>query len=214
MKSRKKSYKAGEETKEKLLDYAEYLFSQNGFEGTSVRDIAKEVGVQLAAVSYHFGGKDNLFEQVIARRAAQIGELRLKALNDAGSQPSIEDLVKGYTLPFIEQSVRGGEGWRNYSRLIAGVANSPKWTFLITRYYDEVAKKYLTAFRTLLPNSAAEEVVNGFDFMVGTMLTVCAETRRMEALADLDQRALEEIFPTMLRFLVGGFEALSPRQAE
>jgi len=212
MSTRRKSYKSGEDTRERLLDAAEALFADNGFEGTSVREIANQVETQLGAISYHFGSKEQLFEQVIRRRAKHVGDLRLAALQTAKDEGSLAGLVSGYTWPFIERSSRGGDGWKNYARLIASVANSPKWTYLVTQNYDEVAALYLEEFKKHLPNATDTEIINGFDFMVGTMLAVCAETGRMEVLAKHRHRDLEETFTIMQLFLVAGFQSLQHRQ--
>jgi AcrR family transcriptional regulator len=55
-------------TKERLLDAAEQLFAAKGFDGVSIRELAAAAGVNVAAVNYHFQGKDNLFREVIGRR--------------------------------------------------------------------------------------------------------------------------------------------------
>lgn len=204
----KTGYKTGHETKEKLLDSAEALFADNGFEGTSVREISKVAGIQLAAISYHFGGKENLFEEVISRRSNHIGSLRRQALNQNPGPLSIRNLVEGYTHPFIERAINGDQGWRNYARLIANVANSPKWTHLVSRNYDDVAERYLKEFYHLLPNASHESVVNGFDFMVGSMLTVCAQTGRMEELSGIKKRNLETTLSAVSQFFSSGFESL------
>ncbi len=52
----------------KIIDTAEKLFSNNGFEGTSVRDIAKESDINVAMVSYYFGSKEKLLEAIFAYR--------------------------------------------------------------------------------------------------------------------------------------------------
>lgn len=52
---------AKEDVKVKILDGAKRLFARKGFEGTTVRQICDEAGVALALVSYHFGGKENVF---------------------------------------------------------------------------------------------------------------------------------------------------------
>lgn len=47
--------------KNRILLAAKKLFAENGFEGTSVRQICEEAGANVALVSYHFGGKENVF---------------------------------------------------------------------------------------------------------------------------------------------------------
>ncbi|MCJ8012817.1 TetR family transcriptional regulator [Paenibacillus sp. KQZ6P-2] len=49
------------DVKVKILEAAKKLFARGGFEGTTVRQICEEAGVALALVSYHFGGKENVF---------------------------------------------------------------------------------------------------------------------------------------------------------
>ncbi|MEM7646778.1 MAG: TetR family transcriptional regulator [Pseudomonadota bacterium] len=53
------------ETKEKIIDVARELFAQFGYNGTSIRQIADQSGVNIAAVNYHFGGKGGLYWSVI-----------------------------------------------------------------------------------------------------------------------------------------------------
>jgi AcrR family transcriptional regulator len=57
-----------------LLDTAELLFSRKGFEGTSVRDIAEEAGINTAMISYYFGSKEKLMEAIFERRSMNIKE--------------------------------------------------------------------------------------------------------------------------------------------
>ena len=59
-------------TKETILSTAMKLFGQKGFEGTSVRDIAKAAGVNLAMINYYFGSKEKLFENVVEYKASGI----------------------------------------------------------------------------------------------------------------------------------------------
>jgi AcrR family transcriptional regulator len=52
----------------KIIETAEKLFANNGFEGTSVRDIARESDINVAMVSYYFGSKEKLIEAIFAYR--------------------------------------------------------------------------------------------------------------------------------------------------
>jgi AcrR family transcriptional regulator len=55
--------------REQILDVAEELFSHHGFEGTSIRILAKTAGVNIAMISYYFGSKEKLFQAMVERRA-------------------------------------------------------------------------------------------------------------------------------------------------
>ena len=54
------------DTKDVILDAAEVLFAEYGYDATSLRDLTQEAGVNLAAVNYHFGGKEQLAAAVLA----------------------------------------------------------------------------------------------------------------------------------------------------
>lgn len=54
-------------TKDKMLDAAVRLFHTQGYDGTSVRDIAEKANVNVALVSYHFGGKKGLYEKLMTQ---------------------------------------------------------------------------------------------------------------------------------------------------
>lgn len=53
-----------------ILEVAEKLFSETGFDGTSVRNIAKEAEINVAMISYYFGSKEKLLEALVNYRMA------------------------------------------------------------------------------------------------------------------------------------------------
>jgi AcrR family transcriptional regulator len=67
-----------------LLDTAEKLFSQKGFDGTSVRDIAEAAGINTAMISYYFGSKEKLMEEIFERKSLYLVEnVEMLLHNDA-----------------------------------------------------------------------------------------------------------------------------------
>jgi len=60
-----------EDKRQKLLEVAEMLFAKHGFEAVSVRQLASEAEVNLSMVSYYFGSKDGLFQEVIQSKFPQ-----------------------------------------------------------------------------------------------------------------------------------------------
>jgi len=92
--------------KERLLDSAEKLFSQNGFESTTVRQIVKDADCNIAAVNYHFGVK------VFHRRMDYMRERRVRAINEFMEKPSpeLEELLRVFADAFIEPLVEGHKG--------------------------------------------------------------------------------------------------------
>ena len=70
-------------TKDRILGAAEELFAQQGFAGTSLREVTGRADVNIAAVNYHFGSKDNLINEVFRRRMDVMSAQRLDALREA-----------------------------------------------------------------------------------------------------------------------------------
>ncbi|MGI4812283.1 MAG: TetR/AcrR family transcriptional regulator [Janthinobacterium lividum] len=208
--------KAGDSTRERMLDAAEKLFAEHGFQGTSMRDIAGVAGARLALVTYHFGTKDALFARVVERRSFYMNSRRIAALDEArkltddGPAP-IRLLVEGYIWPFLERWHQGGPGWMHYSTLIARLATSPMRAKVISEYYDAVSRQYIIEFRRALGDAAEEDVYHAFNFMVGVMLAAVSEPDRVEKLSrgKVSASDVDGMFKTMSRFVEAGFAAIA-----
>src|SRR2546428_8870540 len=95
------------DTKQRILDTAERLFSQNGVATTSLRQIIAEADVNLAAIHYHFRSKDALLDAVLVRRLEPVNRERLSRLNtceQAPGPPGLECVLRA----FIAPAVHGG----------------------------------------------------------------------------------------------------------
>jgi len=79
--------------KEKILEAAEELFAEKGYEGTSVRDIANRAGVNIAMISYYFGSKEKLLESLIQYRAGYTSDL-LDALKKSPDDDPVHKIEK------------------------------------------------------------------------------------------------------------------------
>lgn len=89
----------------KLLDAAERLFAEKGFEAASVRDITQEAGCNLAAVNYHFGSKENLYRQVFIRQYGGLRDHRLSGIQaymeTAAESLTLEGLIRAFAGTFV-----------------------------------------------------------------------------------------------------------------
>lgn len=203
-----------ERTRRRILDAAERLFAEGGYDGTSIRDVAAAADVQLNAVGYHFGPKGALFDAVVGRRAAIMTELRRDALAEIRSEageapPPLGGLIRAYVAPFIRSADHGEPGWRAYAALMGRLANSPQGTEIIARHYDDTAREYLAAFRLALPDADRADLVDGFSALVAAMLGICADTGRRGRLgATPARRDADESIAMLVAFHTAGFEAL------
>src|SRR5450631_1777961 len=177
-------------TKDKLMDAAEKLFARKGFYGATLRDITALAGVDLALVTYHFGGKKQLFVAVIERRGQVLNEERLRRLeaarlSAAPHAPSTEAVVDAFLDPILDRLAHAGPGWHSYFALIAYVNNSPEWgRKLMGKTFDGTVREFIQAVMESLPGSAPEDIFWGYNFLTGALTLSLAETGRLDALSD------------------------------
>lgn len=100
-------------TKQKqLLDTAEMLFSRKGFDGTSVRDIAEAACINTAMISYYFGSKEKLMEEIFERKSLNIREKVDKLLQDE----TLDPFQKMYSL--VDEYIDGILGSKRFHRIL------------------------------------------------------------------------------------------------
>lgn len=181
-----------------------------------MRDVAAASHCQLQAVSYHFGQKDQLFDTVVRRRAAVMTDLRVRALasmrlQTKGEPIDVPRLIRAYVEPFIASANDGDHGWRSYAALMGRLANSQLGTEVIARHYDATARSYIEEFSRSLPDATEHVIVEGFMFMVASMLSICAATGRKERLskATVAEDSTEADLEMLVTFLAAGFNALA-----
>lgn len=78
-----------------IVNVAIELFSQNGFEGTSMRDLASAAGVNIAMINYYFGTKEKLFETIVESRSTMFREMleEISADKKMSSLQKVEKLI-------------------------------------------------------------------------------------------------------------------------
>lgn len=113
-----------------LLEVAEQLFAQQGYEAVSIRHLAAEAGINIAMVSYYFGSKEKLFEALIADKFPRTRE-RLEELAQSPLSPW-EKLLQTVEL-YAEKFFDG----RNFHRLVMremSLCQRPEHVKIITDY--------------------------------------------------------------------------------
>ena len=183
-----RAVKPQHETRTRILDAAEELFMQHGFEGTSMRLLTAKAGVNLAAVNYHFGSKHALIEAVFRRRldpmnTARIGELdKLEAEQRA---PSPEAIIRAFINPGLRLMEDGKTGGRNFTRLLGRTYTEPNKLLrqLIGQMYAPAMQRYKAALERALPQMPREELVWRMHFMFGTIAYTLAATDTVQLIA-------------------------------
>src|SRR6187455_1213930 len=93
-------------TKDRILDAAEGLFMEHGFEATSLRSLTATASVNLAAVNYHFGSKEELFQAVLTRRLDPMNKERIELIDRlereaAGKAIACEKILFAMLIPAL-----------------------------------------------------------------------------------------------------------------
>lgn len=105
-------------TREVLMDTAERLFADRGVQGATTREIVDAAGQRnTSAVTYHFGTRENLLLEILARRGAPIDAGRARLRSDLGPEPRTEDLVRCLVEPYASELA--DPGGRAYLRIVA-----------------------------------------------------------------------------------------------
>ena len=197
--------------RENILDAAEVDFSQRGYAGTSLKEVAASCGVTQALITYYFGTKQQLFEQVFLRRAMLISEERVTLLHELsdGKDASVRDIVRAFLLPLV--ALRKTDGGRAFIRLQARLHTEPpeiSYSLRSTAYGDST-DAYVEALRAALPGLPAKDLYWRVTMMIGAYLYAFSDTHRLDVLAKgaCDPWDANETLEQLTNFIVGGLEA-------
>lgn len=159
-------------TKERILSAAEELFARHGFAGASLRQVTSAANVNLAAVNYHFGSKDNLINEVFRRRLDELTERRLQALGEVNGRngSSLENLLEAFVLPALTLAT-DKYGGSSFMRVLARAYAEHDQTLrkFLSDNYGHVLKAFAQAIHDLMPELQKEALYWRLDFIAGAL---------------------------------------------
>jgi AcrR family transcriptional regulator len=153
----------GDDTRSRLLDAVEGLIADHGFKPLTHRTIASRAEAHVALLNYHFGSKEQLIEEALARRAGQLLGMQhdaLAALRARGTW-TVEDVLWAYARPFVSLD-QNGSPLRNYLCLVARLAGHDPTDSIMLRHFGSVYRECLTALRHALPGVDEASLAAGF----------------------------------------------------
>ncbi|MGC9460401.1 TetR/AcrR family transcriptional regulator, partial [Vibrio genomosp. F10] len=181
---------AKNDTKNKILDVAEVLFSEQGFNDTSLRTITSKAGVNLASVNYHFGDKKTLVRAVIDRYLEAFMpalEQSLESLNERNDF-EVADVFESLRQPLRALNSVRPDGTSRFMLLIGrgytDVQGHLRW-FITTRYQG-VLSLFTQSVLKANPNLTQETLFWRLHFTLGTCVFTMASSQALAEIAEND----------------------------
>ncbi len=199
--------------RDRILDAAEALFAERGFDGVTLRQIASSAGVDVALANYHFGKKLELFNAVFERRAALLNQSRLDALRkvqaeQTDSGPSVEQIIEAFLRPLELTQETADPGWRHYLALIAYVNNSTYWgKRMMSKLFDDLVQEFIAALRQALPTASDQDLYWCYHNLSGALTLTLAQTERIDTLSGglCQSSDFQAAYDHMIPFVAAGF---------
>ena len=205
------------DTKTRILDAGERLFVEHGFEATSLRSLTTAASVNLAAVNYHFGSKEELFQAVLTRRLDPMNQERIDLLDKlerdaAGRALSCEKILFAMMIPALRLARDEKRGGKNFLRVLgrAYADPAPFIRHFLSGQYAEMIGRYKEAFLRALPHLSRQELTWRLHFVMGALSYTLAATdalRLFSQVASVEKDNDELLIQRLAPFLVAGLKA-------
>ena len=198
-----------------ILDTSEELFSQLGYFGVTIKDVADKMGIHPALIHYYYDGKKALFDAVFDRRMEYAVSTRTAGLDEyeaeVGKNVTVEGALRAYYDRAFDVYINGDEGWRNFGRIFAQVNNAPGYgAEKMDTYFDPLVLRLIELLHKALPDARLEDLFWSFQFTSGAYTLALSRTGRIDRLSDglCESEDFEAVRERFVTFMAGGFHAL------
>ncbi len=199
-------------TKQRLIEAAESLFADEGFEKVSVRDITQRANANVAAVNYHFGSREGLVEIVMARYISPVNEERLARLEGlerkaAGKPLVVEELIEAFVRPFVTQVRRSELSEKLFFKLMGRMFGEQcKLPASVEAEFFTLVNRFNKAFSKSLPGVPGEEIWWRIHLMAGAMVHSMSHGEMLQRLSSgaSGNPTMEQMISRFVRFAAAG----------
>src|SRR5262245_26612138 len=178
-----------DQTRTAILAAAERLYADRGFGDVTLRDIVAEANVNLAAVNYHFGSKDELIAELFVTRSLALNRERLQELRAAedrgGGRAEITDILRALVGPALRGCL-GPENARSTAArfmIRVNIEAVPAIRRIRNREIDHL-RKFIAAMRRSLPGSPDVELFWGLHFALAMAQQTVRDSERLTKLSE------------------------------
>ena len=206
---------ASDHTRSAILAAAERLYADRGFGDVTLRDIVAEANVNLAAVNYHFGSKDELIAELFVSRSIATNRERLRELKAAeeqgGGRAPIEVILRALVGPTLRGCLGPSSEGSTAARFMirASIESVPPIRRIKNREVDHL-RKFAAAMRRSLPGRNEADLYWGLHFALAMAHHTIRERERLTKLSegkcDLDdvQGIIDRVVAVSVTALTGG----------
>jgi AcrR family transcriptional regulator len=210
-----------DQTRTAILAAAERLYADRGFGDVTLRDIVAEANVNLAAVNYHFGSKDELIAELFVTRSLALNKERLRDLREAeeagGGRAEIADVLRALVGPTLRGCL-GPENQRSTPArfmIRVSIESVPAIRRIRNREIDHL-RKFIAAMRRSLPDRSEVELYWGLHFALAMAQQTVRDSERLAKLSEgkCDVDDVEGVIDRVVDVAVLGLTAGSAGKAE
>ena len=202
------------DTKALILDAAEQLFAERSFAAVSMRDITSAAGVNLAAVNYHFGSKEELLAALFIARVTPLNRERAGLLREAEARgngiAALEDILHALLSPPLRWWLGPDAGRSASARFLmrAHAETSPGIRQVMDKDVSHL-QRFVLALGRALPALSHEEICWRLHFTLGTMHYTISERQRLDSLSTgaCNLTDTEAVIGEIVAFAAAGFRA-------
>lgn len=203
------------DTRKRILDATESLIAENGFRNISLRQITRSAEVNIAAVNYHFGSREALIGEVLARVIKPINQQRLRLLDLAEARHTgpvpLEEILEALHRPVVAERQSSPHQTPVYLRLAGRCLAEPPENFSETlkNLFREVIARFMTATRASLPHLDDASIFWRMHFSVGTMIYALTHEDRLPLFSDgiIEASDPEDTLSRLIEFTAAGLRA-------
>ena len=213
---------ASDHTRSAILAAAERLYADRGFGDVTLRDIVAEANVNLAAVNYHFGSKDELIAELFVTRSLALNRERLQELRVAEEKGSGRAEIADILRALVGPTLRGCLGPENARSTAArfmirvNIESVPAIRRIRNREIDHL-RKFIAAMRRSLPGMPDVELYWGLHFALAMAQQTVRDSERLTKLSegkcdvdDVDGIITRVVSVSVMALTAGRNEAKAP----
>lgn len=203
-------------TPERILDAAERLFGERGFEVVSLRDITGMAEANVASVNYHFGSKEKLIDAVVERHSVPVNERRMAMLDAAEARHGdgvvpVREVLEAFLQPMIGHIVDGGMSEDLFCKFMGRMMSERGYCLpkSVEPMFQQMALRFSEAFRKAIPRLTEEEALWRMHFSFGVLSNTLMHRDTLQQISRgrAGDPGMEALLEGVLDFAAAGFAA-------